>query len=211
MSTSTQSPSRADLLNAAKSFCDCFAQKKPLEETLSHFSSPSPPSSGTPKDKERSEGNGDEGEEEQEEEEQEEILIHEHGLPQLAPFLGRDFRGLEGARRYFSALGKYLSYEDMRFVEFVVDAEAESDDPTKGQKGKEQEGGRRKGRGGKVAVRGKATFTWTETKQSWDETFLYVLRFDSRCKLTRYEVWADSGAAYLARRGELEHKGYVWV
>ncbi|KAI0435091.1 transcription elongation factor S-II [Xylaria sp. FL1042] len=159
---------RAELLTAATAFCDSFAQKKPLEEILSHFSSSS--SSSSP-----SSTTGDEP-----------VLVHEHGLPQLAPFLGRDFRGLEGARTYFETVASYLSYEDMRFVEFVVDA---------------GDGGG--GGGGKVAVRGKARFTWSETEKSWDETFVYVLRFDARGKLTRYEVWADSGAAYLARRGEL--------
>ncbi len=64
-------------------------------------------------------------------------------------------------------------------------------------------GGGEGGGGGKVAVRGRARFTWTETGLSWDETFAYLLRFDARAKLARYEVWADSGAAYLARRGEL--------
>ncbi|KAI1282429.1 transcription elongation factor S-II [Xylaria sp. FL0933] len=160
---------RAELLEAAKPFCDSFAQKKPLEDILSHFSSS--PGSASSSDT---------------------VLVHEHGLPQLAPFLGRDFRGLDGARTYFETVAKYLSYEDMRFVEFVVDAGAENKDNDEGGDG-----------GGKVAVRGKARFTWTETGKSWDETFVYVLRFDARAKLTRYEVWADSGAAYLARRGEL--------
>jgi len=187
-------PSRVDLLSAAKSFCDCFAQKKPLEEILSHFSSSSSSSSSssltfsTTSDIRQSNKNEAKDEAQGKEEN---ILIHEHGLPQLAPFLGRDFRGLEGANEYFGLLGKYLSYEDMRFVEFVADAGEES---------------RERG-GGKVAVRGKAKFTWTETKQSWDETFVYVLRFDDACKLTRYEIWADSGAAYLARRGELDGAG----
>ncbi|KAK5636677.1 hypothetical protein RRF57_012389 [Xylaria bambusicola] len=149
------SPTRAELLKAATGFCDSFAQKKPLEEILSHFS--------TAKD--------------------EEIIVHEHGLTLLAPFLGRDFCGREGARKYFEVVASYLSYEDMRFVEFVVDDAASA--------------------GGKVAVRGKARFTWKETDKSWDETFVYVLVFDSTAKLTRYEVWADSGAAYLASRGEL--------
>jgi hypothetical protein len=30
-----------------------------------------------------------------------------------------------------------------------------------------------------------------------------VLAFDRDCKVTKYEIWADSGAAYLAERGEL--------
>ena len=154
-------PTRAKLLAAATAFCDSFAQKKPLEEILSHFASSAAAAAAN--------DNSDNG-----------IVVHEHGLAQLAPFLGRDFRGREGARKYFETVAGYLSYEDMRFVEFVVD-----------------EGG------GKVAVRGRARFTWTETKQSWDETFVYVLAFDGEAKLTRYEVWADSGAAYLASRGEL--------
>ncbi|KAI8634745.1 transcription elongation factor S-II [Xylariaceae sp. FL1651] len=153
---------RPELLQAATAFCDSFAQKKALDEILSHFSS-------APADAA-------------------EILVHEHGLPELAPFLGRDFRGLSGAREYFEIVGKCLTYDDMRFVEYVVDVGDGEGEAT----------------GGKVAVRGKAKFTWTETGQSWDETFVYVLRFDAQGKLTRYEVWADSGAAYLARRGELK-------
>lgn len=61
---------------------------------------------------------------------------------------------------------------------------------------------------GKVSVKGKARFTWTETGQSWDEVFVYVLGFDlgeeGDGKVVRYEVWADSGAAYLARKGMLK-------
>ncbi|KAI1313639.1 transcription elongation factor S-II [Xylaria venustula] len=165
-------PTRAELLEAAEAFCKSFAQKKPLEEILSHFSSSR---SGAREDDDGDDRSGGSGGG---------ILIHEHGLPQLAPFLGRDYRGPEGAREYFETLGKFLSYEDMRFVEFVVDAS-------------EGEGG------GKVVARGKARFTWTETGNSWDETFVYVLLFDAHAKVLRYEVWADSGAAYLASRGQL--------
>jgi len=56
----------------------------------------------------------------------------------------------------------------------------------------------------KVAVKGKARFTWVETGESWDETFSYALDFDQERKVTDYQVWADSGAAYLARVGKLE-------
>ncbi|TGJ87762.1 hypothetical protein E0Z10_g1026 [Xylaria hypoxylon] len=146
---------RNELLAAAKAFCDSFAQKKSLDEVLSHFSSPSPTGGGA------------------------EIIVHEHGLPQLAPFLGRDFRGLEGAREYFETVGEYLSYEDMRFVEFIADASLGSE---------EHWGPSEDGDGGKVVARGKARFTWTRL-------------------LRRYEVWADSGAAYLASRGELGSAG----
>ncbi|KAI1742204.1 hypothetical protein F4680DRAFT_413217 [Xylaria scruposa] len=156
---------RADLLGVARAFCDSFAQKKSLDEILSHFATT---------------GGGDE------------VVVHEHGLPQLAPFLGRDFCGVDGAREYFETVAKYLRYEDMQFVEFVVDTG-----------GQDETGDRYEEGVGKVAVRGKARFTWNETNQSWDETFVYVLRFDEGGDLVRYEVWADSGAAYLARRGEL--------
>ncbi|KAI0969224.1 hypothetical protein F4678DRAFT_168256 [Xylaria arbuscula] len=170
-------PTRAELLDAARAFCESFAQKKPLEEILSHFSSSRSGAKGKDDGDDRSDGDDGGG-----------ILIHEHGFPQLAPFLGRDYRGPEGAREYFETLGRFLSYEDMRFVEFAVDASG-------GEKNRDV--------GGKVMARGKAKFTWAETGNSWDETFVYVLCFDAQVKVSRYEVWADSGAAYLASRGEL--------
>jgi hypothetical protein len=57
----------------------------------------------------------------------------------------------------------------------------------------------------KVSVKGKARFTWLSTGESWDETFSYILSFDSECKIKDYQVWADSGAAYLASRGGLNN------
>jgi len=39
------------------------------------------------------------------------------------------------------------------------------------------------------------------TKQSWDEFVKYVLGFDADRKVKSYEIWADTGAAYLARKG----------
>ena len=69
----------------------------------------------------------------------------------------------------------------MRFSNYIVDAEV-----------------------GKVSVRGEAMFTNNKTGQSWDEVFTYVLEFDGDNKVKKYEVWADSGAAYLAARGELK-------
>lgn len=177
-------PTRAELLAAAQAFCDSCAQKKPLDEILSHFSPPPPPPSSSSKGEAKGETN--------------EIIVHEHGLPQLAPFLGREFRGVQGARRYFEILGECLGYEGMRFVEFIVDCGDDGDEKNGG--GGAKGGG---GRGGKVVVRGLARFTWLETGQAWDETFVYVLGFDGGAGLVRYEVWADSGAAYLARRGEL--------
>ncbi|KAI0377885.1 hypothetical protein F5Y04DRAFT_171208 [Hypomontagnella monticulosa] len=142
---------RAELLDAATAFCDSFAQKKSPDEILSHFSI-------------------DDG-----------ILAYEHGLKELAPFLGREFRGRQGVQEYFKIISSCLSYEDMRFADYVVDA-AEN----------------------RVAVRGMARFTWTATGDSWDETFAYALKFDDERKVTSYEIWADSGAAYLASKGRLK-------
>ncbi|EXJ54170.1 hypothetical protein A1O7_09507 [Cladophialophora yegresii CBS 114405] len=141
---------RDDLLAAAQAFCNSFANKEAPAKILSHFSS------------------------------SDDVLALEHGLPQLAPFLGREFRGQEGLEAYFQLLSSHLKYEDMKFGNFVVDAEVS-----------------------KVSVRGEATFTWISTGQSWDEVFTYVLEFDQDSRVLVYEVWADSGAAYLASKGQL--------
>ncbi|KAI1340535.1 hypothetical protein F5Y15DRAFT_378960 [Xylariaceae sp. FL0016] len=116
------------------------------------------------------------------------ISAFEYGLPCLAPFLGRKFEGMEGVRRYFGLLADCLAYEDMRFGDYVVDAVA-----------------------GRVGVKGSARFTWIEGEKgdgegSWDEVFTYALGMvqqDGVWKVQSYEIWADSGAAYLARTGEL--------
>ncbi|OJA07790.1 hypothetical protein AZE42_14072 [Rhizopogon vesiculosus] len=68
----------------------------------------------------------------------------------------------------------------MEFSEYIVDPEVQ-----------------------KVSVKGRAKFTWLSTEQSWDEIFTYVLDFDDDFKVTNYQVWADTGAAYLASRGQL--------
>lgn len=143
--------SRDQLLSAAQSFCDAFAGQKPPEEIFSHFSA------------------------------SDDVLALEHGLPQLAPFLGREFRGQKGLQEYFQLLSSNLKYENMRFSNFVVDPEVS-----------------------KVSVRGEAKFTWTSTGQGWDEIFTYVLEFDESTKVKVYEIWADSGAAYLASKGLLK-------
>jgi len=142
---------REALLHAAAMFCDAFAAQYALETILDHFSQTSEP------------------------------FAFEHGLPELAPFLGQKFKGMEGIKEYFGLLGEHLSYKDMTFLDYVVDVEAS-----------------------KVSARGQATFTWKSTKQSWDEVFVYVLGFDQDRKVKSYEVWADSGAAYLASKGRLK-------
>ncbi|KAJ5548810.1 hypothetical protein N7513_006044 [Penicillium frequentans] len=120
-------------------------------------------------------------------------IVHEHGLQQLAPFLGRTFTGIDGISEYFNILMKTLEIKSMTF-------EPESnwlvDDTNMA-----------------VCLRGTARFTWQETSQSWDETFVYriALAKDTsedeekrgRLLVSEYKVWADTGAAYLARIGEL--------
>ncbi|KAI0180990.1 hypothetical protein GGR52DRAFT_567240 [Hypoxylon sp. FL1284] len=151
---------RADLLEAAKAFCNSFAQKETPDEILQHFSA------------------------------DDDVVAYEHGLPGLAPFLGREFRGREGVRAYFETVAAHLRFEDMRFADegFVVDAAAN-----------------------RVAVRGTATFAWAATGESWHEVFAYALAFDDHHKVRRYEVWADSGAAYLASKGRLEEVKGTWA
>lgn len=145
------SESRHALLSSATAFCRAFASSAQPDQILSHFTRhPS------------------------------KILVHEHGLPQLAPFLGRTFRGADGLRQYLAVVAECLSFQDMRFTEYVVDAQAR-----------------------KVSVRGEARFTWKSTGQSWDEVFAYVLAFDDEARVESYEIWADSGAAWLASRGHL--------
>ena len=142
---------RQDLLFTARQFCEAFADKKPQEELFSFFSS------------------------------SEDVMAYEHGLQQLAPFLGREYKGQHGLKQYFDLLASHLSYEHMAFSHLFVDPVVS-----------------------KVSVRGRAKFTWTSTGQSWDEVFTYVLEFDEDIKVKTYEVWADSGAAFLASRGELK-------
>jgi hypothetical protein len=120
-------------------------------------------------------------------------LIYEHGLPQLAPFLGRRFTGAEGVVRYFELLGETLSIEEMRFEDeggWVVDGTAQA-----------------------VVLRGQGRFCWKGTEQVWDETFIYRVGLvvegggdgdgHVEVKVCEYRIWADTGAAYLARCGWL--------
>ncbi|KAI1500702.1 hypothetical protein F5X99DRAFT_429237 [Biscogniauxia marginata] len=176
-STSTPtSPRRAQLLRAARSFCAAFARHAPPADLVSRFFSRAAPDA--------------------------EVLALEHGLPVLGRggFLGRAFRGRAGARAYFDAVAACLRYENMRFG---------NDDGGDGDGGGGDEAYIVDEAAGRVAVRGEAEFTWIATGESWRETFVYLLAFDDgdgeggRCGVVRYEVWADSGAAYLARKGEL--------
>lgn len=143
-------------------------------------------------------------------------LIHEHGLPQLAPFLGRSFTGTDGIARYFELLAEHLSISDMSFEpedSWLVDDDCMA-----------------------VVLRGRARFTWKGQGQGWDETFIYRIALAEEIgadvgesvdmartgvstttlggktekvegkgtlKVCEYRVWADTGAAYLARMGRL--------
>ncbi|KAL2842376.1 hypothetical protein BJY01DRAFT_249146 [Aspergillus pseudoustus] len=118
---------------------------------------------------------------------------HEHGLQSLAPFLGRQFTGRDGITNYFNNLNDLLGIESMSFddeKEWIVDVESMA-----------------------VALRGRATFVAKETGEKWDERFAYRISLaeekdedeaEGRLKVRVYEVWADTGAVYLARKGELK-------
>ncbi|KAJ6087223.1 hypothetical protein N7467_006137 [Penicillium canescens] len=118
---------------------------------------------------------------------------HEHGLPQLAPFLGRTFTGQDGLVTYFNLLSTHLDIHNMTFDpedDWVVDERCMA-----------------------VCLRGRATFSWKSTRQAWDETFVYRIKLAEELsgdlagrgmlKVCEYFVWADTGAAYLARLGRL--------
>ena len=82
--------------------------------------------------------------------------------------------GREGLREYFFLLGKYLTYEDMRFEDFIVDEVEKT-----------------------VCVKGMARFVGVETGTGWDEVFTYRLGMveeEAGWKVGKYEIWADSGA-----------------
>lgn len=144
------------LLSAAQSFCHSFAAKRPLDEIMDHFS----------------------------QRRANEVVAHRHGLKQLAPYIGRLFTGSGAVREYFEILADCVSFVDMEFTEFLVDAH-----------------------NNKVHVRGEAIFKWNKGQcQSWDENFMYVITYDHDNTILRYEVWADTGAAYLAGNDILEEE-----
>lgn len=128
-------------------------------------------------------------------------LVHEHGSPlfqPFLPFLGRDFAGLAGVAEYFDILAQYLSYSDMTFDDeddWVVDPQNLT-----------------------VCLRGRAKFTYKSTGESWLETFTWRVTLSEDLtsesvpnidageglKVQEYRVWADTGAAFLASRGQLK-------
>lgn len=76
-------------------------------------------------------------------------------MQQLAPFLGRVFRDIQGAGEYFTTLASTISPENGKLTGIFADPEES-----------------------KVSMRGEATFTWTSTGQSWDEACTSLLEFD---------------------------------
>ncbi|KAH2055310.1 hypothetical protein KXV43_002792 [Aspergillus fumigatus] len=142
------------------SLCDAFASAAPVPVLLSHFTADPLP------------------------------MVHEHGLPVLAPFLGRTFTGTDGVCRYFELIADLLSFEKMSFDgedEWIVDTVSMA-----------------------VSLRGRARFTWKETGEGWNETFCYRIglaedqgKGGGGLKVQEYRVWADTGAAYLARTHQL--------
>lgn len=153
MSTS-MTDRRELLLRSATTFCDAIAEQAPRDELLNCFTN-----------------------------DRSSIQVLEHGLPgQEAPFIGRQFRGVEGLDEYMQLLlPEYVTYKNMAFDDYVVDPEARM-----------------------VSVRGEGRFTWKLTGQSWNEDFVYLLKFDEVPKVNNWEIWGDSGALVLARKGMLK-------
>lgn len=150
----TSTMTRDELLRSTRMLCHAFANPNgTMDQIVECFSSSRP----------------------------EDIRLFEHGLPDLAPFLGRSFRGVKGIKDYFAVVSEYLSHQNMSFSDYIVDEELKV-----------------------VSVRGNAKFTWKTTGNCWSEVFLYRIQLDEEGKILIYEVWADSGAAYLAARGALE-------
>lgn len=84
---------REKLHRAAKALCEDFAAKKDVETLLSHFSKTY------------------------------DCTAIEHGEQALAPFLGRPYKHIAGVKAYFLQLAELLTYEDMRFSEWIVDTQ----------------------------------------------------------------------------------------
>ncbi|RHZ52131.1 hypothetical protein CDV55_100023, partial [Aspergillus turcosus] len=158
--TTPKTYTRSSLIQPTLALCDAFASAAPVPVLLSHFTTNPLP------------------------------MVHEHGLPILAPFLGRTFTGTDGVGRYFELISDLLAFEKMSFDgedEWIVDTVSMA-----------------------VSLRGRARFTWKETGEGWDETFSYRIGLaedqgegGGGLKVQEYRVWADTGAAYLARTRQL--------
>jgi hypothetical protein len=85
--------SRSQLLHAARALCDDFAAKKDVDTLVAHFSNTH------------------------------QCIAIEYGEQCLAPFIGRPFVGLDAIRFYFEQLAGFLTYENMRFSDWIIDSE----------------------------------------------------------------------------------------
>ena len=111
---------------------------------------------------------------------EEPVSVHEDAVPQFAPFLGRNFVGIHDVREHFATILSSASYGRMIFKDHIADI-----------------------RSRQVSVRGQAVFTSEISGQSWNEIFIYVLDFDNEDRVKRYQIWADTGAAFIASRSVL--------
>ena len=178
LKSSSSDSSREELLRSTKELCNVFANHGTIEEIISCFSSKS--RSNNNKNGDDGDGDGDDNNDDNDNDNDNDntsspIRIFEHGLPELAPFIGRSFYGIQGITDYFTIISNTLEYENMYFYDYTVDIETKV-----------------------VSVRGKATFIWKSTKKYWNEIFIYRIQLDNEYKILIYEVWADTGAAYLA-------------
>jgi hypothetical protein len=168
-SSNSGSSSREELLRSTKELCNVFANHGTIEEIISCFSSKIQSNDNNNNNNDNDDNNDNNNN----------IRLFEHGLPELAPFIGRSFYGIQGIKDYFTIISNTLEYEDMIFCDYIVDVEKKV-----------------------VSVRGKAKFIWKSTKKSWNEIFIYRIQLDNEYKILIYEVWADSGAAYLASQAK---------
>ncbi|KAI0258713.1 hypothetical protein BC834DRAFT_1021985, partial [Gloeopeniophorella convolvens] len=47
--------------------------------------------------------------------------VFEHGLPALAPFLGRTFEDLAKVAKYLTIVSDAIAFENARFTDYIVD------------------------------------------------------------------------------------------
>jgi ketosteroid isomerase-like protein len=108
------------------------------------------------------------------------VSIIEHGEKALTPFFGRSFEGLDEIRSFHEGAGTHIEFEETSLARYTVDAEAK-----------------------RVACEGQTKLSWRETGEGWVEIFVFMLDFDDEGKVTKHQIWSDTGSAYLAKLGTL--------
>ena len=111
LKSSSSNSSREELLRSTKELCNVFANHGTIEEIISCFSS---------KGRSNNNKNGDDGDGNDNDNTSSPIRIFEHGLPKLAPFIGRSFYGIQGITDYFTIISDTLEYEDMYIFMTIV-------------------------------------------------------------------------------------------